>query len=83
VTTFRKTTERPGGRVESQPFQPALGNSIAAQLQGLELDKFEPKKDPGDRLAVYMTVVRATGATEDVMAAYLPIVLGLDALQWL
>jgi hypothetical protein len=28
-------------------------------------------------------VVRATGATEDVMIAYLPIVLEQDALQWL
>jgi hypothetical protein len=34
-------------------------------------------------LAVYTTVARATGATEDVMTAYLPIVLGQDALQWL
>jgi hypothetical protein len=34
-------------------------------------------------LAVYTTAVRAAGATEDVMTAYLPIVLGQDALQWL
>jgi hypothetical protein len=34
-------------------------------------------------LAVYTTAARATGATEDVMTAYLPIVLGQDALQWL
>jgi hypothetical protein len=34
-------------------------------------------------LAVYTTADRATGATEDVMTAYLPIVLGQDALQWL
>jgi hypothetical protein len=30
-----------------------------------------------------MTAARAAGATEDVMTAYLPIVLGQDALQWL
>jgi hypothetical protein len=34
-------------------------------------------------LAVYTTAARATVATEDVMTAYLPIVLGQDALQWL
>jgi hypothetical protein len=47
------------------------------------VDKYEPKQDPGGWLAVYTTVVRAAGATEDVMTAYLPIVLGQDALQWL
>jgi hypothetical protein len=34
-------------------------------------------------LVVYTTAARAGGATEDVMTAYLPIVLGQDALQWL
>jgi hypothetical protein len=34
-------------------------------------------------LVVYTTAVRAAGATKDVMTAYLPIVLGQDALQWL
>jgi hypothetical protein len=34
-------------------------------------------------LAVYTTAARAAGATKDVMTAYLPIVLGQDALQWL
>jgi hypothetical protein len=34
-------------------------------------------------LTVYTTAARAAGATEDVMTAYLPIVLGQDALQWL
>jgi hypothetical protein len=31
-------------------------------------------------LVVYMTAARPVGATEDVMTAYLPIVLGQDAL---
>jgi hypothetical protein len=44
------------------------------------VDKYEPKQDPGGWLAVYTTAARATGATEDVMTAYLPIVLGQDAL---
>jgi hypothetical protein len=44
------------------------------------VDKYEPKQDPGGWLAVYTT---AAGATEDVMTTYLPIVLGQDALQWL
>jgi hypothetical protein len=47
------------------------------------VDKYEPKQDPGGWLAVYTTATRAAGATEDVMTAYLPIVLGQDALQWL
>jgi hypothetical protein len=34
-------------------------------------------------LVVYTTAAQAAGATEDVMMAYLPIVLGQDALQWL
>jgi hypothetical protein len=45
------------------------------------VDKYEPKQDPGGWLAVYTTAARAAGATEDVMTAYLPIVLGQDALQ--
>jgi hypothetical protein len=47
------------------------------------VDKYEPKQDSGGWLALYTTTVRAAGATEDVMTAYLPIVLGQDALQWL
>jgi hypothetical protein len=47
------------------------------------VDKYEPKQDPGGWLAVYTTAARAAGATEDVMTAYLPIVLGQDTLQWL
>jgi hypothetical protein len=47
------------------------------------VDKYEPKQDPGGWLTVYTTAARAAGATEDVMTTYLPIVLGQDALQWL
>jgi hypothetical protein len=47
------------------------------------IDKYEPKQDPGGWLVVYTTAARVAGATEDVMTAYLPIVLGQDALQWL
>jgi hypothetical protein len=47
------------------------------------VDKYEPKQDPGGWLAVYTTAARAAGASEDVMTTYLPIVLGQDALQWL
>jgi hypothetical protein len=46
-------------------------------------DKYEPKQDSRGWLAVYTTAARAARATEDVMTAYLPIVLGQDALQWL
>jgi hypothetical protein len=45
------------------------------------VDKYEPKQDPGGWLAVYTTAARAAGVTEDVMPAYLPIVLGQDTLQ--
>jgi hypothetical protein len=47
------------------------------------IDKYEPKQDLGDWLAIYTTATQAAGATEDVMTAYLPIVLRQDALQWL
>jgi hypothetical protein len=47
------------------------------------VDKYEPKQDPGGWLVVYRTTAQADGATKDVMTAYLPIVLGQDALQWL
>jgi hypothetical protein len=47
------------------------------------VDKYEPKQDQGGWLAVYTTAARAAGASEDVMTAYLPIVLGQDALQCL
>jgi hypothetical protein len=47
------------------------------------VDKYEPKQDPGGWLAVYTTAARAAGETEDVMTVYLPIILGQDALQWL
>jgi hypothetical protein len=47
------------------------------------VDKYEPKQDPGGWLAVYTTTARAAGASEYVMTAYLPIVLGQDALQCL
>jgi hypothetical protein len=40
------------------------------------IDKYEPKEDPGGWLSVYTTAAQAAGATEDVMTAYLPIVLG-------
>jgi hypothetical protein len=33
------------------------------------VDKYEPKQDPGGWLAVYTTAARAAGATEDVMTA--------------
>jgi hypothetical protein len=47
------------------------------------VDKYGPKQDPGGWLAIYTTAARAAGATKDVMTAYLPIILGQDALQWL
>jgi hypothetical protein len=40
------------------------------------VDKYKPKQDPGGWLAVYNIAARAAGENEDVMTAYLPIVLG-------
>jgi hypothetical protein len=56
------------------------GHSVAPNFKVSNVDKYEPKQDPGGWLVVYTTVARATGATEDVMTSYLPIVLGQDAL---
>jgi hypothetical protein len=36
------------------------------------VDKYEPKQDPGGWLTVYTTAARVAGASEDVMTAYLP-----------
>jgi hypothetical protein len=57
------------------------GHSVAPNFKVSNVDKYEPKQDPGGWLAVYTTAAWATGATEDVMTAYLPIVLEQDALQ--
>jgi hypothetical protein len=59
------------------------GHSMPPNFKVSNVDKYEPKQDPGGWLAVYTTAARAAGATEDVMTLYLPIVLGQDALQWL
>jgi hypothetical protein len=56
---------------------------MAPNFKVSNIDKYEPKQDPGGWRAVYTTAAQADGATEDVMTAYLPIVLGQDALQWL
>jgi hypothetical protein len=47
------------------------------------INKYVPKKDPGGWLAVYTTVARAAGATEDFMTVYLPIFLRQAMLHWL
>jgi hypothetical protein len=57
--------------------------SVCPHFKVSNVDKYEPKQDPGGWLAVYTTAARATGASEDMMTAYLPIVLEQDALQWL
>jgi hypothetical protein len=44
------------------------------------IDNYEPKQDMYGWLAVYTTVARATGATEDVMTVFLPIIMGQDEL---
>jgi hypothetical protein len=64
-------------------YSTSQGHSVAPNFKVSNVDKYEPKQDPGGWLAVYTTAARAAGATEDVMTAYLPIVLGQDALQWL
>jgi hypothetical protein len=61
-------------------YSTSLGHPVAPNFKVSNVDKYEPKQDPGGWLAVYMTAARAT---EDVMTAYFPIVLGQDALQWL
>jgi hypothetical protein len=56
---------------------------VAPNFKVSNVNKYEPKQDPGGWLAVYTTTAWAAVAIEDVMTAYLPIVLGQDALQWL
>jgi hypothetical protein len=64
-------------------YSTSPGHPVPPNFKVSNIDKYEPKQDPGGWLAVYTTTTRATEATEDVMTTYLPIVLGQDALQWL
>jgi hypothetical protein len=52
------------------------GHLVAPNFKVSNIDKYEPKQDPGDWLAIYTAVARAAGSTKDVMTVYLPIVLG-------
>jgi hypothetical protein len=70
-------------RVEYLRLLRISGPSSAPNFKVSNIDKYEPKQNPGGWLAVYITATWAAGATEDVMTTYLPIVLGQDALQWL
>jgi hypothetical protein len=63
-----------------RPYPLAPSNPMATKL--VNIDTYEPKKDPGGWLGVYTTAAQAARATEDVMTAYLPIALGQDALKW-
>ena len=45
------------------------------------VDKYKPKQDPSGWFAVYSTAASAAGASEDVMTAYLLIMLGQDTLH--
>jgi hypothetical protein len=56
------------------------GHPVAPNFKVSNIDKYEPKQDLGGWLVVYTTVARAVGAMEDIMTAYLPIVLGQDTL---
>jgi hypothetical protein len=49
-------------------------------LKVSNVDKYKAKKDPSSWLAIHPTVAQAARATEGVMTAYLPIVLGQDML---
>jgi hypothetical protein len=83
----------PRDRYHNRPQEDTCGvSALTPRLRAIQwppnfkvsnVNKYEPKQDPGGWLAVYTTAARAAGATEDVMTAYLPIVLGQDALQWL
>jgi hypothetical protein len=59
------------------------GHPVPPNFKVSNVDKYEPKQDPGGWLAVYTIAGQAAGTTEGVMTAYLSIVLGQDVLQWL
>jgi hypothetical protein len=61
-------------------YSMSQGHSVAPNFKVSNVDKYEPKQDPGGWLAVYTTAARAAAATEDVMNTYLSIVLRHDAL---
>jgi hypothetical protein len=56
---------------------------VAPNFKVSNVDKYKPKQDQGGWLTFYTTAARAAGALEDIMTAYLSIVLEQDSLQWL
>jgi hypothetical protein len=77
----RSTTGIMASQLGARP--PELSRQRPPNFKVSNVDKYEPKQDPGGWLAVYTTAARPAGASKDVMTAYLLIVLGQDALQWL
>jgi hypothetical protein len=84
ITTMPKNiTRRTGGRAGSRPFTRLWAIQWLPIFKVSNVDNYKPKQDLGGWLAVYTITAQATGATEEVMTTYLPIVLRQDALQWL
>jgi hypothetical protein len=83
VTMPEKIVRRTEGRASLGPFPWLRAIQWPPNFKVSNIDKYEPRQDSGGWLTVYTTAAQATVATEDVMIAYLPIVLGQDALQWL
>jgi hypothetical protein len=55
-------------------YSASPGHPVAPNFKVSNVDKYEPKQDPGGWLAVYTTAAQAAGATKDVMTEYMPIV---------
>jgi hypothetical protein len=53
---------------------------MATELQGLQCRQVRAQAGPRGWLAVYTTATWGAGLIEDVMTAYLPIVLGQGVL---
>jgi len=47
------------------------------------VSKYESKLDPAIWLTLYETVARVARTSRDAMTSYVPIMMGIDALQWL
>jgi hypothetical protein len=48
-----------------------------------DLDTYDKKANPEQRITLYEITVQATHGDEDVMANYLPVVINQSANQWL
>jgi hypothetical protein len=83
ATTLEEITGRTRGRSESRPSPRLRAIQWPPNFKVLNIDKYDPSKIRAVGWSSIRPPPERAGAMEDIMIAYLPIVIGYDALQWL